>query len=96
MKKDKEKVLDEVWTEARVREFLQAQPRAGVNADFHKLLKAYQSMRAEDFALFLGIFVEAGGDVNAVDPKGRSVLSYVREHRHSGEFAAALEARGAV
>ena len=64
MKKDKETVLDEVWTESRVREFLDSEPKAGTNRDFHALLKAYQSMRAEDFELFIGMFLEAGRDLN--------------------------------
>lgn len=95
MKKDKEKVLDEVWTEDRVRAFLDVEPKAGENPDFHKLLKAYQSMRADDFALFLDMFLEIDGDLNATDPAGRTVLSYVQEHRKSGEFAIALQQRGA-
>ena len=45
MKKDKERVQDEVWTEARIRSFLNLQPPAGVNADYHRLQRAYQSMR---------------------------------------------------
>jgi hypothetical protein len=96
MKKDKEKVLDEVWTEARVREFLDSEPKAGTNRDFHALLKAYQSMRADDFELFIGMFLEAGRDLNATDKSGRTVLSYAKEHRNSGEHVAALESKGAV
>lgn len=95
MKKDKEKVLDEVWTEDRVREFLNVEAKAGVDADFHRLLKAYQSMRADDFELFIDMFLDAGGNINAVDGSGRSVLSYANEHRNSEEYVAALEARGA-
>ncbi|AKH68843.1 hypothetical protein IMCC21906_01164 [Spongiibacter sp. IMCC21906] len=95
MKKDKEKVLDEVWTEDRVREFLHVEPKAGTNPDFHKLLRAYQSMRADDFELFLDMFLEIKGDINAVDKAGRNILSYAKEHRHSGEFVSALEKRGA-
>lgn len=95
MKKDKLKVLDEVWTEDRVREFLQVQPAADTNADFHMLLKAYQAMRADDFSLFIGMFLEAGHDLNATDNSGRSVLSYVQEHRNGGDYAEALTAAGA-
>lgn len=95
MKKDKEKVLDEVWTEDRVRAFLDVEPKTGENPDFHRLLKAYQSMRADDFALFLDMFLDTKGDINAVDGEGRTVLSYVNEHRKSGEFAEALQQRGA-
>ena len=64
MRKDKEKVLDEVWTEDHVRSFLQVRSYDGTDENFHMLLKAYQSMRAEDFALFVG-FIGKGRDINA-------------------------------
>jgi hypothetical protein len=96
MKKDKEKVLDEVWTESRVREFLNSEPKAGTNADFHMLLKAYQSMRAEDFELFIGMFLEAGHDLNASDKTGRTVLSFAQEHHNSKEQVTALQSNGAT
>ena len=35
-KKDKEKVIDPVWDEARVREFLKLEPPQGENADHHR------------------------------------------------------------
>lgn len=94
MRKDKEKVLDEVWTEDRVRQFLTVQPPAGANADFHRLEKAYQSMRADDFELFVGMFLEADHDINAKNQMGRTVLSYVVEHRNSVEFAEILKRNG--
>ena len=53
LKKDKEKVIDPVWGEERIREFLDLQAPIGENADHHKVLKAYQSMRPEDFATFI-------------------------------------------
>lgn len=96
MAKDKEKVIDEVWTEARVREFLDVKPAEHVDADFHKLLKAYQAMRPEDFGDFLHMFVEAGGNIDARDRGGRTLLSYVIEHRNSEEFAALLKHHGAT
>lgn len=96
MRKDKEKVLDEVWTEDRVREFLDVQPPKGVNADFHMLLKAYQSMRADDFEIFIGMFLEKGHDINAANDEERTVLSYASEHRNSGEFVEILKNNGAA
>jgi ankyrin repeat protein len=95
MAKDKEKVIDEVWTEARIREFLDVNPAAGIDADFHRLQKAYQAMRADNFADFVKLFVEAGHDINARDPQGRTVLSYALEHRHSAEFVEVLKQHGA-
>lgn len=96
MKKDKQKVLDEVWTEDRVRNFLSYEPVAGTNADFHVLLKAYQSMRASDFELFVRFFLEQNRDLNATDPNGKTVLQIVQRHRHGQEFAAVLTAAGAA
>ena len=96
MKKDKLKVIDEVWTEDRVKDFLAVEPAEGVNADFHMLLKAYQSMRADDFEIFVGFFLGEKRDINAADPKGRTILSYAKEHKNSGEFVEVLGNNGAV
>lgn len=96
LKKDKAKVLDEVWTEDRVHSFLDLQPAEGVDADFHVLLKAYQSMRVSDFELFIGFFQAAGRDINAKNPAGQTLLDIVSQHRNSSEFAAALTAAGAT
>lgn len=95
-KKDKEKVLDEVWTVERIRSFLDVLPPEGVNADFHKLLKAYQQMRADDFEQFVNFFVEAKLDINAKDPHGNSVLQIIGEHRHGADYAKILKNAGAL
>jgi hypothetical protein len=95
MTKDKEVVVDEVWTETRIREFLDVKPAEAVEADFHALLKAYQQMRADDFGKFVAMFIEQGRNVNARNPQGRTVLSYIREHAKSGEYAQTLEQHGA-
>ena len=95
LKKDKEKVIDEVWNEDRVKEFLNVTPAEDVEADFHILLKAYQSMRADNFRDFIRFYKEEGRDVNAKDQQGRTVLSYVLEHRTSNEFAEILQENGA-
>lgn len=86
LKKDKEKVIDPVWSESRIREFLHLLPPAGENADFHKLLKAYQSMRAEDFDDFVGFFTSAGGDVTAHNAAGQSITDVLKVHRYSQPY----------
>jgi hypothetical protein len=96
MRKDKEKVLDEVWTEDHVRSFLQVRPHDGSDENFHMLLKAYQSMRAEDFELFLQFFTAEKRDVNATGKDGRSVLDIVKTHRHGVEYVSILTAAGAA
>ena len=90
MRKDKEKVLDEVWTEDHVRSFLNFRSYDNTDEDFHILLKAYQSMRAEDFELFVGFFLAENRNINATDPEGRSVLAIVREHSLGTEYAQIL------
>ena len=95
MRKDKEKVLDEVWTEDHVRSFLKFRPHDGSSEDFHMLLKAYQSMRASDFELFVKFFHEENRDVNAPGQDGRTVLDIVATHRHGVEYADILRSAGA-
>ena len=95
MRKDKQKVVDEVWTEERVRSFLEVRSHDGSSDDFHMLLKAYQSMRAADFELFVGFFVEQGRDLGAKGPRGRTVLQEVEGHRLGREYADILRAAGA-
>jgi len=96
MRKDKEKVLDEVWTEDRVRSFLDVKSYDGTDEDFHMLLKAYQSMRASDFELFVGFFCEQGRDLNATGRDGRTVLEIITTHRYGTEYADILRAAGAA
>ena len=96
MRKDKEKVLDEVWTEDHVRSFLNVRSHDNTAEDFHMLLKAYQSMRAEDFELFVGFFLADKRDINATGLDGRSVLVIVAEHRLGAEYAVILTENGAI
>ena len=95
LKKDKEKVLDEVWTEARVKDFLDLSIPTNVNADFYVLSAAYKNMRLENFEQFLGFFTDAERNINACDEKGRNLLSIVQQHRKGGDYAKALQAAGA-
>jgi ankyrin repeat protein len=90
MRKDKEKVLDEVWTEDHVKSFLQVRPHDGGNEDFHMLLKAYQSMRASDFELFLQFFTGENRDINATGRDGRTVMDIASTHRHGAEYVEVL------
>ncbi|MFV0477169.1 MAG: PA4642 family protein [Parahaliea sp.] len=95
MAKDKEKVIDEVWTEDHVRSFLNIRSSDGTDNDFHALLKAYRSMRPSDFKLFIAMFKEADRNLDATDKQGRNVLSIVSEHRHGKEYAETLRIAGA-
>ena len=96
MRKDKEKVLDEVWTEDHVKSFLNVRSHDNTDEDFHMLLKAYQSMRVEDFELFVGFFLSENRNINATGQDGRSVLAIVGEHRLGAEYAEILAENGAA
>lgn len=95
LRKDKKKVIGEHFDDDRIRSFLDFVPPEGVNADFHVLEKAYRGMIAENFATFVTFFVEAGRDLNASGPDGRSLLEQISEHRHGEDYANALRAAGA-
>ena len=99
MRKDKQKVLDEVWDEARVRSFLgKRQPaQSGTplpgDADFYVLRHAYQSMRADDFDRFLGFYAAEGRDVRARDGRGRTLADAIASHANAAPFIKLLNAR---
>ena len=93
VKKDKEKVIDPVWGEERIREFLDLKPPTGNNADHHKLLKAYQSMRAEDFDTFIGFFASVNGDLDAKDQQGKTIAEVISTHRYSQPYLSSIEKR---
>ncbi|MFT7560587.1 MAG: hypothetical protein ACI93R_002509 [Flavobacteriales bacterium] len=95
LKKDKQKVLGETFDDERVRTFLEISPRDGWNSDFLRLERAYRSMKADNFATFIGFFAESGFDINATDPKGRNLLQQVVSHRNGNSYAQALRSAGA-
>lgn len=95
LRKDKEKVLGEIFDEARIKTFFDYPAPAGINADYHLLEKAYRGMRGENFSTFVKLFIEAGKDLNAIGPEGKTFLQSVKTHRNGEEYAQALEAAGA-
>lgn len=95
LKKDKVKVLGEVFDEERIRTFLDFEPPEGTSRDYHLLERAYRGMIAENFATFLDMFVAAGHDLNAVNADGDTFLTVIRRHRHAEEYIDALTGKGA-
>ena len=92
MRPDKAKVVDEVWDEERIRGFLDKMPMGEEkSADYSVLLYAYRSMRPEAFAVFIGMYLDAGRDLSATSNAGLSLLETIREHRHGAAFREILE-----
>ncbi|MDO6441829.1 MULTISPECIES: PA4642 family protein [unclassified Marinobacter] len=92
---DKPKVIGEEWSDERVKSFLVAPPE-GEGSDYNTLLKAYQAMVAGDFERFVGFFVDAGRDLNAVNETGETILDRVSEHHKSQDYARVLKNAGAT
>jgi len=95
LKKDKQKVLGEVFDDDRVRTFLIDRAPEGINVDFHCIERAYRGMNADNFATFVKFFKEAGRDLNATNENDRTLLSLVKEHASFAEYAQILEQAGA-
>jgi len=81
-------VTDEVWDDDRVKSFLALESNGIVSPDFHIMLKAYRGMRPDDFERFLKFYLEDGRNLNATDPKGRTIWDIMADHRHGAEFLA--------
>lgn len=95
LKKDKQKVIDEVFDENRLATFLTLRPPEGVDADYNILERAYRGMTADYFDQFLDLFVAEGRQVNATNPSGQTILSVVSQHQQAADYVTALKAHGA-
>tara|TARA_B110000046_G_scaffold185791_1_gene229345 strand:+ start:556 stop:852 length:297 start_codon:yes stop_codon:yes gene_type:complete len=90
LKKDKQKVLGEVFDDARVKSFLEYQAPSGVSTDFHLLEKAYRGMNIDNFMTFLAFFKKAGYDLAATNPEGKTLKDIAGEHGHGKAYVQAL------
>lgn len=95
LKKDKQKVLGEVFDNERIMTFLDFEPPAGTTKDFHLLEKAYRGMKAENFDTFLTLFKDANYDINAKNPNGHSILAIIEHHKQSKDYEEILKKHGA-
>ncbi|MCX2780579.1 PA4642 family protein [Microbulbifer thermotolerans] len=95
LRKDKQKVIGEVFDDERIAGFLVGEAPEGINRDYYLLDRAYRGMKAENFATFVRMFQERDLDLNCPGPDGRSLLARIEEHRQSAEYAAILKAAGA-
>lgn len=94
-RKDKEKVIGEHFDDERIKSFLDFPPPEGVNRDYHVLVKAYRGMGEENFNTFVQFFLEAGYDINAAGPDGKTFLQTIKDHHSGGSYLQALEKAGA-
>jgi hypothetical protein len=95
LKKDKQKVLGEVFDNERVKSFLDYQPPEGVSRDFHILEKAYRGMNIDNFISFVDFFKQAGYDLNATNPDGLTMVQIMNQHKQGIDYAQAIINAGA-
>ena len=95
LKKDKQKVLGEVFDDERVKSFLDYLAPQGVSRDFHLLEKAYRGMNIDNFISFVDFFKQAGYDLNATNPDGLSMVKIMNQHKQGIDYAQALIKAGA-
>ncbi|PCK09506.1 MAG: hypothetical protein COA42_03780 [Alteromonadaceae bacterium] len=95
LKKDKQKVLGETFTDERVKGFLDVVHVGDTDPDFTALERAYRGMKADNFETFVKFFVEQGKNLNCTNAEGQSFVELISAHRLCGPYVAALKAAGA-
>ena len=91
MKKDKKKIIGEELSNARLQELLSLSPPAGENRAFHILIRAYRSLREDDFDRFIGFYTETGLELNPCDRFGNPLLEVLSVHQHAAPYLKALQ-----
>lgn len=93
-RKDKKQIIGEPMTDEQVRAFLHTLPETGIDPDYHTLLRAYRSLRAQDFERFLAFFLAEGRNLNAPGPDGNSILATISAHQQGADYAEVLTRAG--
>ena len=89
-------VRDEVWSDERIKSFLDILPPEGIPADYNIILLAYRGMLLEMFARFIPFFIEAGHDINVTLEDHSTILDLIASHRKSSQYAGILLKSGAT
>lgn len=92
LKKDKQKVFKDEWSDEHVKAYLERTPYGDENADFYVLNIAYRYMVADDFARFVTFFKEAGRDLNAVGPENKTMEQLLAEHAQGEDYLKVIQA----
>ncbi|MFT6388803.1 MAG: hypothetical protein ACJAUP_002186 [Cellvibrionaceae bacterium] len=95
LKKDKQKVLGEVFNDERIRSFLNYEAYGDNNPDYHLLEKAYRGMNVDNFSTFIHFFTEAGYDLNAKSLQGNTFLETISTHQQAQNYIKVLKQSGA-
>lgn len=92
MRKDKKQVIGEEIGDDAIKLFLAVEPADATPPSLHKLVKAYRSLRIDDFERFLGFFKEAGYDLDAKDAQGHDFIALIQDQRQAEPYIEAMKA----
>ncbi|MDG9927686.1 MULTISPECIES: PA4642 family protein [Pseudomonas] len=92
MRKDKKQVIGEEIGDDAIKLFLAVEPADDTPPSLHKLVKAYRSLRIDDFERFLTFFREAGYDLDARDAKGNDFVALIQDQRLAEPYIDAIKA----
>lgn len=91
MRKDKKQIIGEPMTDEQVKSFLNAEPAANIAAPLHKLIRAYHSLRIEDFERFLNFFKEQGLSLDCKNDQGKNFADLIADQRLAKPYINAFE-----
>ena len=91
MKRDKQRVEGEAWSDEQLSEYLLFKTYDGTDPDFHCLYRAYTRMNEVTFARFVALFKEQGRDLHATNKDGQSLADLLRQHDQAEAYLEALE-----
>lgn len=95
-KKDKKKVIGEELSDARLQELLSLSPPTDApptdeNRAFHILIRAYRSLREDDFDRFIRFYTETSLELNPCDRFGNTLLEVLSAHHHATPYLKSLQ-----
>lgn len=91
MKRDKQRVEGEQWSEEKLREYLDFKTYDGTDPDFHCLYRAYTRMNETTFAEFVDLFKREGRNLQATNKDGLSLAQLISQHQQSADYLALLK-----
>ena len=91
MRKDKKQIIGEPMTDEQIKVFLNAEPASNDSAPLHKLMRAYHSLRIEDFERFLKFFKQQGLPLDCQDEQGKNFADLIADQRLAKPYIHAFE-----
>ena len=95
MRKDKKQVIGEPMSDESIKLFLTCEPADQTPPALHKLIKAYRSLRIDDFERFVEFFLEQGLSLETRDEKGQDFIALVQDQRLAEPYIEVINAKRA-